>query len=98
MIGIALSSGGVFVVMQCVFIYLPYSYPKYAASIFASNALIRSSLAAAAVLFARPLFLNLGIGGGVSLLAGLLLLCAIGVYVLYFFGEKLRARSKFAIH
>jgi DHA1 family multidrug resistance protein-like MFS transporter len=96
MIGVVLACGGTFVVMQCVFIYLPFSYPKYVASIFASNALTRSLLAAASVLFGRPLFLNLGIGGGVSLLAGLLLLCAVGVYTLYFWGAWLRAKSRFA--
>ena len=47
------------------------SYPQYAASLFAGNDLCRSAFAFAAILFARPMFLNLGIGRGVSLLAGL---------------------------
>lgn len=47
------------------------SYPQYAASLFAGNDLCRSAFAFAAVLFARPMFLNLGIGKGISLLAGL---------------------------
>ena len=96
MIGITLSCGSVFIIMQCVFIYLPFSYPKYVASIFATNALTRSVLAAASVLFARPLFLNLGIGPGVSLLAGLLVGCAVGVWALWYWGANLRARSRFA--
>ena len=47
------------------------SYPQYAASLFAGNDLCRSAFAFAAILFARPMFLNLGIGKGVSLLGGL---------------------------
>ena len=47
------------------------SYPTYAASLFAGNDLCRSAFAFAAILFARPMFLRLGIGKGVSLLAGL---------------------------
>ena len=47
------------------------SYPQYAASLFAGNDLCRSAFAFAAILFARPMFINLGIGRGVSLLGGL---------------------------
>lgn len=78
--------------------YLPLTYPKYAASLFAANDLCRSALAAGAILFAHPLFINLGIGRGVSLLAGVLCGGVIGIWVLYFFGAKLRAKSKFAMN
>jgi DHA1 family multidrug resistance protein-like MFS transporter len=44
------------------------------------------------------MFLNLGIGKGVSLLAGLTVGCSGGLYILFFFGAQLRARSKFAAH
>jgi len=44
------------------------------------------------------MYINLGIGKGVSLLGGLSVLGWIGMYYLYFNGAKLRARSKFAIH
>ena len=47
-------------------------------------------------MFARPLFLNLGVSKGVSLLAGLSCLGIIGMFVLYFTGARLRRRSKFA--
>ncbi len=47
------------------------SYPQYAASLFAGNDFCRSLFAFGAVLFSRPMFINLGIGKGVSLLAGL---------------------------
>ena len=47
------------------------SYPQYAASLFAGNDLCRSTFAFAAVLFSRPMFLNFGVGKGVTVLAGL---------------------------
>ena len=57
--------------MQCIFIYIPMSYPQYAASLFASNDFCRSAFAFGAILFSRPMFLKLGIARGISLLGGL---------------------------
>ena len=96
-IGITIYNATGFVIMQCIFEYVPLSYPQYAASLFAGNDFFRSAMACGAVLFARPLFINLGVGRGVSLLAGLSTLGVIGMFTLYFIGAKLRARSKFAI-
>ena len=76
--------------------YLPLSYPQYAASLFAANDLFRSSLAGGSIIFARPLYLNLGIGRGTSVLAGLSIGGVIGIWSLWYFGAKLRAKSKFA--
>ena len=97
-IGITVYGASVFVVMQCIFVYVPMSYPQYAASLFAGNDFFRSALACGSILFARPLFLNLGVDKGVTLLACLSTLGIVGMFVLYFMGAKLRARSKFAIH
>jgi DHA1 family multidrug resistance protein-like MFS transporter len=77
--------------------YLPLTYPQYAASLFAANDLCRSALAAGAIIFARPLYINLGIGRGVSVLGGLMVGGVIGIWLLYFYGAKLRARSRFAV-
>lgn len=96
-IGITIYSAAVFVIMQCIFVYVPLSYPQYAASLFASNDFFRSALACGSILFGRPLFINLGIGKGVSLLGGLSCLGIIGMFTLYFTGAKLRSRSKFAV-
>lgn len=95
-IGIGIFTVGIFLIIQCIFLYLPLSYPQYSASLFAGNDFVRSTLAAGAVHFSRPLFINLGVGPGISLLAGLTCGCIFGVYALYFFGAKLRARSRFA--
>jgi DHA1 family multidrug resistance protein-like MFS transporter len=80
-----------------VVIYLALAYPQYAASLFAGNALAKSILACGAVLWSGPLFENLGVGRGVSLLGGLMFGCVVGIFVLYFFGKGLRVRSRFAI-
>jgi len=83
--------------MQCMFTYVPLCYPDYAASLLAANALARSCLAFAAILFAPPMFKTMGVGGGVSFLAGMTVLCCVGLWVLYVYGARLRARSKFAV-
>jgi DHA1 family multidrug resistance protein-like MFS transporter len=80
---------------QCIFTYIPLSYPDYAASLFAANDFCRSALAAGCIMFAHPLYVNLGIGRGVSVLAGISVFGIIGMYLIYFFGAQLRARSKF---
>ncbi|RDL33792.1 Multidrug transporter [Venustampulla echinocandica] len=96
-IGIVIYGGTVFVVMQCIFVYVPLSYPQYAASLFAGNDFLRSAFACGSIMFGRPLFLNLGVGKGVSLLGGLSVIGIIGMFALWIFGAKLRARSKFAV-
>ncbi|KAJ5862837.1 hypothetical protein N7455_006905 [Penicillium solitum] len=96
-IGITIYGATVFIVMQCIFIYIPLTYPKYAASLFAANDFFRSALACGSVLFAHPLFGNLGVARGVSLLGGLSVIGIIGIWLLYFYGSRLRALSKFAI-
>jgi len=95
-IGLFIFTIGIFIVIQCIFAYLPMVYPQYAASLFAGNDFARSSLAFAAVLFSRPMFHSMGIGSGISLLAAFTAACIGGVFVLFFYGEKLRARSRFA--
>ncbi|KAJ5216531.1 major facilitator superfamily domain-containing protein [Penicillium cinerascens] len=96
-IGITIYGGTVFIVMQCLFVYIPLSYPQYAASLFAANDFFRSALACGSVIFAHPLFGNLGVARGTSLLGGLSVIGILGIWLLYFYGARLRALSKFAI-
>jgi DHA1 family multidrug resistance protein-like MFS transporter len=77
--------------------YLPLTYPRYAASLFAANDFCRSAFAAGSIIFGHPLYVNLGIGPGISLLAGLLCGGVLGIWALWYFGASLRARSRFAI-
>ncbi|KAK9241885.1 hypothetical protein V1506DRAFT_525047 [Lipomyces tetrasporus] len=67
-------------------------------TLFAANDFCRSAFASGSIIFARPMYLNLGIDKGISLLGGLSVLGIIGMYILYFFGANLRARSKFAMN
>lgn len=97
MFAIGVFTVGVFIILQCIFLYVPLTYPPYAASLFAANDFCRSSIAAAAILFAGPMFHSLGVGKGVSLLASLTCACVGGIWALYFLGAKLRLRSRFAV-
>ncbi|KAL0933298.1 benomyl methotrexate resistance protein [Colletotrichum truncatum] len=96
-VGITTYSATAFVVMQCIFVYVPLSYPQYAASLFAGNDFFRSAFAFASILFAKPLFSDLGVARGTSLLGGLSTIGIIGIWLLYIYGAKLRAMSKFAV-
>ncbi|KAI9150755.1 major facilitator superfamily domain-containing protein [Paramyrothecium foliicola] len=92
-IGVAITTCGLITMYQCVFLYLPTAYPRYAASLLAGNDFVRSALAGGAVLFSRPLFNNLGVGPGVSLLGGLTAILVPGIYVLYFYGDSLEQEA-----
>lgn len=95
-IGLVFFGYGAFVLFQCVFMYLPLTYPRYAASLFAANDAFRSAFAAVSIIYAHPMYVNLGIGRGVSILGGLTVGGCFGMIALYYFGATLRAKSKFA--
>jgi DHA1 family multidrug resistance protein-like MFS transporter len=95
-IGIFFFTVGMFLVMQSIFAYLPAVYPQFTASTFAGNDFARSSLAFAAVMFSRPMYEAMGIGPGTSLLGALTAACIAGIFLLFFYGKKLRARSRFS--
>jgi MFS transporter, DHA1 family, multidrug resistance protein len=97
MIGVVIVVAANFIIFQPIFTYLPMSYPQYTASLLASNDLFRALFAAGCVLFSRPMFINLGIGGGNSLLAGLACVGTFGMFGLWKYGAELRKRSKFAV-
>lgn len=78
-----------------MFIYLPFTYPRYSGSLFAANCFARSLLAGASILFARPMFDGIKVSGGVTLLASFSVLCMLGIYLLYYYGARLRERSRF---
>jgi DHA1 family multidrug resistance protein-like MFS transporter len=48
-IGVGLVMVGCYTIMQAIFMYLPFTYPKYAASLFAANDFARSSFAAGCI-------------------------------------------------
>ncbi|KAF2112793.1 major facilitator superfamily domain-containing protein [Lophiotrema nucula] len=97
LVGVGLSTGGIYIITNCLFLYVPMTYPKYAASLLAANGLSRALLAGAAILYAPPMFRAMGVSGGVSFLAALTIVCYGALFVLYFYGASLRARSRFAV-
>lgn len=94
-IGGALYFPGVFCAFQCILLYLQASYPTVAASILAGNDLFRSCMAAGFPLFGSFFYKKLGVGPACSFLAGLNILFMIPLYLLYFYGDRLRKRSKY---
>jgi DHA1 family multidrug resistance protein-like MFS transporter len=97
MSGIAIYSAAVFVILQCLSMYMLQSYPAYAASLFAANDACRSVLAAGAVHLGVPFYAKLGVEWGCTILAAVSVLGVFGMWVLYWKGPSLRARSKFAV-
>jgi DHA1 family multidrug resistance protein-like MFS transporter len=94
--GITLYAAGTFIVLQCLCLYLPHIYPAYSASLFAANDLCRSILATAAIHIGIPLYGNLGIGPGVSILGAISFLGIPGMWFIYWKGAALRSKSQFA--
>lgn len=66
-LGIIIYCGCSFVVGLGIFIHLPTSYPQYAASLFAADDALRSAFASGAILYGRPLYVNMGVAKGCSL-------------------------------
>ena len=76
--------------------FLVDSYGLYAASAISANTVLRSLLASAFPLVAKPMFSNLGVGPAMSILGGIACL-ALPVPLLFMkYGLRLRKMSKFA--
>ena len=96
-IGVCLFSIGGIVCFQGLQTYIVDAYTRYAASALAASSMLRSTAGFGFPLFAPYMYQELDYGWGNSLLAFI----AIGLGIpapalLWFFGERLRARSKFA--
>lgn len=89
-IGILLIGCGFITIFQGCLNYLVDTYPRYAASAIAANTFTRSVSAASFPLFARQLFVNLGVHWGSSLIGFIALGMVPIPYVLYLFAEKIR--------
>ncbi|BGP14224.1 hypothetical protein JCM10213v2_002167 [Rhodosporidiobolus nylandii] len=84
-----------YLTFQSILMYIGMSYPAFAASIFAGNDFFRSCFAAPFPLFGVAFFRALGIGGGNTFLAVASLFTSGFLYLIYLYGGRLRARSKF---
>ncbi|GJE98392.1 MFS general substrate transporter [Phanerochaete sordida] len=86
---------GAFYLFQAGMNYLADCYPRYIASVLASNDLFRSFIGAAFPVFSTAYFHNLGVGPALSIIGGI----AFGMlpipFILYRYGHKIRAWSSF---
>lgn len=82
---------------QCLNFLADTYGPKYAASAMAANTFLRSILACALPLVAKPLFNNLGVGPGCSLLGGISCLAIPAPIIFMKYSASLRRKSAFAL-
>ena len=95
-IAAAFIGAGFNVIFQQCINFLVDTYLIYAASATAANTILRSLLATAFPLVAKPMFNNLGVGPAMSLLGGLACLMLPAPLIFMKYGLTLRRMSKFA--
>lgn len=88
---------GIYSIYLAVCNYFADTYHRYASSALAAQGFSRNMMAAAFPLVTDAMFMKLGFAGAGSLLGGLAMLLTGVPWVLVFWGEKIRARSKFAM-
>lgn len=80
--------------------YMVLAYRMYAASATGGNGFARDFLAGIAALYAHPLYKNLGgkwhLSYASTLLGALAFMFTIPIYIFYWYGPQIRAKSKFA--
>ncbi|KIP02007.1 hypothetical protein PHLGIDRAFT_130975 [Phlebiopsis gigantea 11061_1 CR5-6] len=92
----AFFSAGTFLLFQAGLNYLPDCYPRFVASVLAGNDFFRSMVGAAFPLFSTAFFHNLGVGPACSILGGAAILMLPAPFLLYKYGARVRAWSKYA--
>ncbi|KAK5742509.1 hypothetical protein LTR17_003311 [Elasticomyces elasticus] len=93
--GIFLGFGIYTVFLQCLN-YIIDAYLMFAASAIAANTIMRSIFGAVFPLFAYYMFEGIGIEWGMTFLGCLATLFIPMPFVFYFYGKRIRAKSKFA--
>ncbi|KAM3442709.1 hypothetical protein MY4824_000850 [Beauveria thailandica] len=96
-IGLGFALWGIYSVYLATFNYLADTYHVYASSALASQSLCRNLLGGAFPLIAAPLFRNLGTRAAGGLLGGIGTGLTVIPWVLVFFGQRIRSRSRIAI-
>ncbi|KAF4483457.1 mfs-multidrug-resistance transporter [Fusarium agapanthi] len=90
-------SAALMLVYVAIINYLTDTYAQYAASVIAANTVSRSAGSAAAPLFTTQMFTALGVGGGGSLIGGVATLLALIPFVFFWYGARIRRKSKYAL-
>lgn len=96
-IGIGFATWGIYSVYLATFNYLADTYHIYASSALAAQSLCRNLLGGVFPLLATPMFSNLGLKSAGGILGAIATVLTLIPWVLVFFGERIRSRSKIAI-
>ncbi|KAM0250946.1 hypothetical protein ACHAQJ_008404 [Trichoderma viride] len=96
-IGLGLATWGIYSVYLATFNYLADTYHIYASSALAAQSFCRNVLGGCFPLLTSVMFTNLGLKGAGGMLGGIATGLTILPWVLLFYGERIRAKSKFAI-
>ncbi|OIW34833.1 MFS general substrate transporter [Coniochaeta ligniaria NRRL 30616] len=95
-VGLVMLGAGFFTIFQAALNYLVDTFQAYAASAVATNTFLRSCFAGAFPLVVGPMYHNLGVGPGSSITGGFAALLVPVPFVFYFYGKRIRARSKWS--
>jgi hypothetical protein len=96
-IAIGLATIGIYYIYLATFNYFADSYQAYASSALATQSFGRNLLGGAFPLVVTPLFTNLGEINSGAILGSVALLLTAVPWVLVFYGEQVRSRSRFAV-
>lgn len=95
-LGLVLLGTGFFTIFQAALNYLVDTFQAYAASAVAANTFLRSCFAGAFPLVVGPLYHNIGVGPGSTILGGFSALLIPVPFVFYVYGERIRKKSKWS--
>lgn len=94
--GIALVGYGFFTIFQSALNYLVDAFKTYGASAIAANTFLRSSFTAVFPLFIEPMYHRMGIPWATSVFGFFATILIPIPFVLFVYGEKIRARGRFS--
>jgi MFS family permease len=94
---VALFGFGVNGIFTCVYMYVIDSYQVYSASALTFVALVRYLAAGGMTVAGIPFYKNMGTHYTLTILACLAVLLAPVPYLLYFYGHKIRVKSRYAV-
>lgn len=96
-IGLGFATVGIYAIYLATFNYLADSYQIYASSALAANSFCRNVLGGAFPVATAAMFDAMGLKGAGGMLGGVATVLSVTPWVLIFWGEKIRARSRMAI-
>jgi MFS family permease len=96
-IGIGLATMGIYCIYLAAFNYLADIYNKYASSALAAQSFCRNILGGVFPLVTAMLFINLGEDDAGAVLGTIAAILTLVPWALVLYGERIRARSRFAI-